>query len=252
MKTPADRRTLSMDGREVMRAIARIGTPAFLLLALVPAMAGGFELEEGINAAGIINFPTAINQPTDHTLHGSLELTDIGEPDLHLYNLRYGLQLGGLQFLADFNYAIEPEKEFDFAEFKVKYQLLNLEEFRLSLAFGALGRFVEESEERQARIDDRTASLLVIASMELFPFTDWGGFLFNFYLDNRSFVVGLKVQIYQSIQFVAEGELLHDTLREDDKNGWVGVSFEGDQNGYFQFLFTDQGDNYLIQVGTGF
>ncbi len=224
-----------------------------LLAAILPLRSGhAFELEQGINAAGVIDYPTARNQPTTHTLHGTIELTDISEPELHFYNLRYGLQLGAFQLLADGNYALEPRREFDFLEVKAKLQILTLDEFRMQFAVGALGRFVENSEEREARIDDKTASLFGIYTVELFPFRDWGGFLVNFYLDNRVAVLGLKVQLYQSIQAVAEAEHLHSTLREDDTHGRLGVSFEGLQNVYFQLVYTDQGENWLVQIGTGF
>ena len=57
----------------------------FLLLALPwllrPGAAGAFELEQGVYQAGVIDFPTALNQPTTHTFHGTIELTDIAEPE---------------------------------------------------------------------------------------------------------------------------------------------------------------------------
>ena len=60
-------------------------------------------------------------------------------------------------------------------------------------------------------------ALFGIISVELFPFDGWGGFLVNFYLDNRVLELGLKVQLYNTIQAVLEGELLHSTLREDGR-----------------------------------
>lgn len=242
----------SKDGREVMKAAARIGGVLMALCALVFGQARAFELEEGLYAAGIIDFPTALNQPTTHTFHGTLELTDISEPDLNLYNLRYGLQIGVFQLIADLNYTVEPRHGFDYGEVKAKLQVLSLDEFRTYVAVGLLARLVEKSEEREARIDDKTASLFAITSIELFPFEQWGGFLVNFYLDNRFFTLGLKVQIYQSIQFVGEIEHLHSTLREEDTHGRAGVSFEGLQNVYFQLFLSDEGEHVLVQIGTGF
>lgn len=235
-----------------MKKLALIGVWTICLALRFHGVAAAFELEPGINAAGIIKYPTALNQPTSHTFHTTIELTDVGEPDLNLYNLRYGFQLGNFQLLTDLNYAIEPLHEFDYGEVKGKIQLLNLEEFRFAIALGLLGRFVQDKAESQARIDDKGASLLVVSSIELFPFGGWGGFLLNFYLDNRVFVLGLKTQLYTAIQLVAEGEMLHSTTRDDDRNFRAGISIDGGKNLYFQFLFTDQGENFLIQIGGGF
>ena len=235
-----------------MKRFARIATGLLMVVASTGAPATAVELDHGINTAGIIKYPTALNQPTTHTIHGTLELTDIGEPDLNLYNLRYGLQLGGFQFLADLNYALGPIHEADYAEIKGKMQLLNLEEFRLAIALGLLGRVVKNSEEKEARIDGRSASLFGILSVELFPFDRWGGFLVNFYLDNRVFELGGKVQLFNAIQAVVEGEIIHSTLREDDRNIRGGISIDGGKSIYFQFLVTDEGENYMIQIGGGF
>ncbi len=236
-----------------MSRIIRGGLLLACLTLLLPARpAWAFELEQGIYAAGVIDWPTALNQPVTHTFHGTLELTDVSEPVLNLYNLRYGLQLGAFQLLADLNFNIEPTHEFDAGELKAKLQVLSLDEFRSYVAVGFLARGVEESEEREARIDDKTASLFAISTFELFPFQDWGGVLFNLYLDNRFFVFGLKAQLYQGIQLVSEVDFLHSTEREEDLHGRAGVSFEGLQNFYFQLLWTDEGENVLAQVGTGF
>lgn len=223
-----------------------------VLIAAPHFQASAFELEEGVNIAGVIRFPTAFNQSTTHTLHTTIELTDIFEPLLNLYNLRYGLQLGGFQLISDLNYTLEPEHEFDYAEIKGKFQILALDEFRFYLAVGGLWRGVIDSRERDARIDGRVGSLFIVSTFELFPFDNWGGFLLNLYLDNRFINLGLKVQLYQSIQLVAEGERLHTTERTDKTHGRVGVSFEGVQNLYMQLLWSDEGENFLVQIGTGF
>lgn len=257
-----------------MKRTALMGAVMVVLAAFFPGAGLAFELEQGLYAAGIIKYPTALNQPTTHTFHGSLEIADLGEPDLNPYNFRYGLQLGAFQLLTDLHYALEPKKEFDFGEVRGKLQVISLDEFRFSMAFGFLGRFVQDSDERLQRIEDKTTSLLGIASIELFPFQQWGGILFNFYLDNRVFVAGLKAQLYQSIQLVVEGDYKHATISDQEaaeatrnnpgaaaaiqdatqrENHYTaGVSFEGDQNLYFQLLYTDQGERVLIQIGTGF
>ncbi|HKI98751.1 MAG TPA: hypothetical protein VKB51_09785 [bacterium] len=235
-----------------MNVAARAAGLLLLLAVLLPAAIQGAELEQGINQAAIINFPTALNQPTTHMLHTTLELTDIGKPELNLYNVRYGFQHGAFQLINDLNFAIEPLHEFDYAEVKAKLQVLSLDEYRSYVALGLLGRAVRHADERQARIDDKPASLFVVSTFEIFPFQNWGGFLFNVYLDNRFLTLGTKVQLYQSIQFVGEVEHLHSTLRKDKTNARAGVSFEGLQNFYFQLLWTDQGKHLLAQVGAGF
>lgn len=229
------------------------GLMFLVILIVIPHFqAAGFELEDGVNTAGVIRFPTAFNQPTTHTIHSTIELTDIFEPSMNLYNLRYGLQLGGFQWITDFNYTLEPIHEFDYVETKGKFQILALDEFRFYLAVGGLLRGVIDSGERDARIDGRVGSLLIVSSIELFPFDNWGGFLANLYLDNRFVSLGLKVQLYQSIQLVAEGERLHTTGRTEKTHGRVGVSFEGLQNVYMQLLWSDEGEHVLVQIGTGF
>jgi len=223
-----------------------------LLAALLPAAGFAAELEPGVNQASVIKFPTALNQTTTNTARLSVELTDVAKPELHLYNVGYGFQHGAFQLLADLNYAIEPVREFDYAEVRAKLQILSLDEFRSYVAVGLLGRAVEQAEERPARIDDKPASLFVISSFELFPFQRGGGMLVNLYLDNRFLTLGLKLQVYEGIQFVGEWEHLVSTERTDKNNGRAGVSFETLHNFYFQLLWTDQGKHALAQVGTGF
>jgi hypothetical protein len=235
-----------------MRLIARVAAPLLLALALLPAGAAAFELEQGVYQAGIINFPTALNQPTTHTIHGTLELTDITKPELNLYNIRYGFQYGAFQLISDLNFTIENEHDFDYGEVKAKLQVLSLDEYRSWVAVGLLGRFVRNSAERELRIEDKTASLFVISTFEIFPFNQSGGVLANVYLDNRFLTFGLKLQVYQSIQIVGEAEHLLSTVRQDKNNQRLGVAFEGLQNFYFQLLWTDQGRHVLAQIGTGF
>jgi hypothetical protein len=235
-----------------MKAAACAAGLLLLFTAWLPSAGRCAELEQGVNAAGVINFPTALNQPTTNTLHGTLELTDIAKPSLNPYNFRYGFQHGSFQLISDLNFTIEPSHQFDYAEVKAKLQVLSLDEYRSYVAVGLLGRAVRHADEREQRIDDRTASLFVISTFEVFPFQSWGGFLINVYLDNRFITLGTKIQIYQSIQFVGEVEHLHSTLREDKTNSRAGVAFEGLQNTYFQLLWTDQGEHWLAQIGTGF
>ena len=235
-----------------MTVVARAAGLLVLLAALWVAVAHAAELEHGVNQSGLIDFPTALSQPSTHSLNGTLELTDIGKPALNLYSVRYGFQYGAFQLVSDAHFLIEPVHEFDYGEVRGKLQVLSLDEFRSTFAVGLLGRFVRKAEEREARIDGKTASLFVISTFELFPFRQWGGFLINAYLDNRFVTLGLKAQIYQSVQAVAEVDHLHSTHTPDDTNGRIGVSFEGLQNFYLQLLWTDEGKHALVQVGTSF
>ncbi len=244
---------------------------AAALLAAAPAAAWGAKAStgEGINTAGVIDFPTALDQPTTHTFHGTLEVFDLGEPDLRVQNMRYGFQLGNLQLLADGYWGTDPKK-FEHGEAKAKLRVLNLDEFRTYAAVGFLGRFVDgtgkaRDEKAKAVLDDKTYSLFAVVTAELFPVAHWDAFLLNFYLDNRFGSLGLKVPVYQFIRAVAESDYHH---AGDEKDRWrskVGVELEGEQSFYFQVYYADHADNgsakskdpktqgrVRVQIGTGF
>lgn len=214
--------------------------------------AAAYELEEGVNTAGVISYPTALDQPINHAIHTTIELTDIVKPELHLYNFRYGYQLGNFQLLGDLVYLPGPVNEFNHLEIKAKMRVISLDEFRTYIAFGLLGRYVEDEKEAPWRIDDRPASLFTIMSIELFPLDSWGGFLINMYLDNRVFSSGIKVQLYPSIQYVLEGTRYHQVQGDENWHSMTGVEFSGEQNFYFQILYSDVGANWFVQIGTGF
>ncbi|MDH5752543.1 MAG: hypothetical protein OEZ59_09015 [Deltaproteobacteria bacterium] len=244
-----------MDGRTSERVLRRFLPGAVLalaLLVLVPGGVRGYELEQSLNMAGVASFPTAFDQPSTNIIHTSLELTDIKEPVIYLYNVRYGIQWRNLQVLGDVHYSLEPEHEFDHGQLRAKFRLLNLDEFRTYMALGALGRYVSEDEEAPWRIDDRPSSLFGVVTIELFPLEQWGGFLFNLYLDNRYFSGGVKIQAYPTIQIIGEMDYLHDTWQEDKFSGRAGVELDGDQNFYFQLLYTDVGAKWLANIGVGF
>ena len=219
---------------------------------LAPRFTQAYELEEGLNAAGLIVFPTALNQPVDHAIHTTVEMTDVEEPEAHVANYRYGYQLGIFQLIADANYLVEPLYEFNHLELKGKLHVLSLDEFRTYVALGLLGRFVEDDDESDYRISGREASFFAIGSIELFPFDSWGGFLFNLYLDNRYTSGGLKAQLYPAIQVVAETYKLHESLGGEKWINMVGLQVEAEQNFYMQLLYSNLGANWFIQLGTGF
>jgi len=235
---------------------------AVLVIGMACAAAAAWSAPpaEGINSAGVIDFPTALDQPTTHAFHGTLEIFDLSEPDLRPVNFRYGFQLGNLQLLADSYWQTDPKK-FDHLEAKAKLRILNLDEYRTYAAIGFLARYVDQKDKEPAVIDDRRYSLFAIATTELYPIANWDAFLFNFYLDNRFADVGLKVPLYQFIRFVAE-EDYHHGLNEDLKNltdnqkerwiGKIGIELEGEQNFYVQFYYSTVGDHVRLQIGTGF
>lgn len=242
-----------MDGIFTHRSrITRVGVIfGFVLLSLSRAVMG-YELEQSVNQAAVSAFPTAFDQPTRHLAQVVLEMTDVKEPIVNLASLRYGFQFRNFQLLTESRYQLAPEHEFDYLQVRGKLRVLNLDEFRTYMAVGLLGRYVQYNSEIAWRIDDHPTSLFVILTMELFPLQDWGGFLLNFYLDNRYFNTGLKVQLYPSIQFVAEGDYLHNTWREDKFSGRVGFDVSGENSFHFQLLYSDEGKHVLTQIGFGF
>lgn len=224
---------------------------AMLVLWLCSSSVWGRELEPGINAASVIDFPTALDQPVDHTLHASFDIFDFGEPDIRTDNLRYGYQWGNLQVVADFLFISDPEREFDHGVLRAKLRLLTLDDFLASLALGVLGRYTD-SDEAEARIDEKTYSFLGVFTVELFPFDDWGGILLNTYLDNLIFSVGLKVQLLEQVKFITEVRYLHSTDIEDRTHSKTGIEIEGEQVFYFQLVYDDATERAVIQLGTGF
>jgi hypothetical protein len=208
--------------------------------------------EAGINAAGLIEFPTALDQTLDHTFHFTTEIVDIGEPDLRLENLRYGYQLGNFQLLFDIHGRTEPERDFDYGEVRAKLRVLPLDEYSTDIAIGLLGRETDDDQGR-ARIDDRSASLFGVVTSRFFLLEATGPLLVNFYLDNLFASLGAKLEFYQFIMAVAEVDYLHSlTEAEDRAFGKIGLEIQGEQNFYFQVVYADRNENLLFQVGSGF
>jgi hypothetical protein len=222
------------------------------LLAAGPARA--FELEPGVNNAGVIEYPTALDQYLQHTFHATVELIDVGEPKLALENVRYGLQLGAFQVTGDAYLLTHPDREFDQGILRAKLRILQFDPERTSIAVGGLARLVTD-EDGEDRIDHRPFSLLGVVTTELFPFQEWGGFLINGYVDNRVLDLGLKVQVYQFIKAVAEVDWWHssDFYEDEDKvQSKGGIEIEGQTGFYIQFFYSERFDHLLVQVGAGF
>jgi hypothetical protein len=234
-------------------AVASLAILLAAALAATPA-ARAEELEPGMNTAGVIDFPTALDQKTPNVLHGSLELTDISAPVVLPVNARYGRQFGNLQLLADIKWRTEPVREFDYGEAKAKLRVVSLEAQRTYFAIGALGRWTDQKSKDETSLDNKPYSLLGVVTTELYPFDEWGAFLLNFYVDNRFADAGLKVQLYEGIKFVTELDYHHGDVNDLGQK-WrtkAGFEFESEQNFYFQILYDDAGNHARIQLGTGF
>lgn len=216
------------------------------------AAAQGYELQPGVNHAGVIEYPTALDQYTPNTVHGTVEIVDLAEPDLALPNLRYGRQIGALQLLADAYARTEPEREFERVEVRAKLRVFTFAPERTSVALGALARFPNDDEAEQ-RIDERPASLLGIVTSELFPLSGWGGFLVNLYLDNRVGVLGLKTQVFPRVKAVGELDYFHSPTYDLDRyQHKLGIELEGENSFYFQVYWADVTGEFRAQVGVGF
>ena len=210
------------------------------------------EVTSGVNAAGVIEFPTALDQELTHVFHGSLAFLDVEEPDVAFTNFRYGFQLGNFQLLTDVNARAEPDKEFDFAEIRAKLRVLPLDSISTNIAIGFMGRLTD-SDAVKKRLADRSASLFAILTSELFLFDDLDGILFNFYLDNLNGSLGLKVPVFQFIKAIVELNYLHGPENLDDRGSIkAGIESEGEQNFYFQLYYSDLTEHFIIQIGSGF
>ena len=242
---------MMQDARTIRRSAAAALLTLGLLAALCPRALPAAELQPGLNTAGMIAFPTALDQPLDHSIAATLAVFDVGEPDIRAQNVRYGFQWGNAQLLADANFSTEPKKEFDHAEVKAKLRLVTFDKFASSVALGLLGR-ITDSKAGDARIDEKPFSFFGIFTVELFPFHNWGGFLVNVYLDNRFLSTGLKVQLIDQLQFVGETAYLHSTDVKERTSSSVGIEIAGEQNFYFQVFYNDPTDRVSLQLGTGF
>ncbi len=231
--------------------VCRLGFLALVFLGCAGA-AWGLPPEAGINSSGVVEFPTALNQTLDHTLDFSLDIVDIGEPDVRLENLRYGYQFGDFQLRLDAHYLTEPEREFNFLELRAKLRVLPLDEYSTDIAVGLLGREVQDEADRE-RIDDRSGSLFGVITSRFFLFENTGPLLVNFYLDNLYASLGAKLEFYQFVSAVAEADLLHSrTAAEERSFAKLGLEVQGEQNFYFQIIYHDRNDNLLFQIGSGF
>jgi len=222
---------------------------ASMLLAAASVQAA--KSEHGINVAGVIDFPTALDQAKTHTVHGTLDIFDASAPDLRPVDLRYGLQIGNFQMIADLMWRSQPQA-FDHAELKLKLRFLNLDEFRTFVAMGVLGRLADPGDTTQASIDGRPYSLFAVMTVELMPFRRRDPMLLNLYLDNRLANLGFKLPLSDSIRLVLESDFNHVLTVGEPWHHKAGFEMEGEQNFYVQFLYSSVGDHLRVQIGTGF
>ena len=233
-----------------MRLPARL-LGACLLILTISGTGTAWAVSSSIYSAGVIRFPTALDQTEDNTFHGTIEIEDIGEPDLAMSNARWGLQLGNFQLITDLHLETEPGEAFDFGEIRGKLRVLPIDEISTDLAVGLLYRFAESGEKK--RFDDRDSSLFGILTTQLDLIGDTEPLLLNMYIDNLFFSIGIELGIYQFIKVVAEGDYLHSRTDVVERgSGRIGIEIEGEQNFYFQLFYSDRTDNALVQIGTGF
>jgi len=217
----------------------------------MPSSSWAIDPAASVNAAGMIDFPTALNQTNDHSVAATIDVFDIGEPDLRIENFRYGYQWGDLQLLLDTHALTRPERDFDYTELRVKLRVLPLDELRTTLALGLLGRSTFE-DERWARIDDRKASLFFALTNQAYLFGSLP-MMTNLYLDNVFASLGVKMEVYQFIMAVLEMDYYHTmSWLEDRERGKIGIEIDGEQNFYFQVFYAHPNKHALIQIGTGF
>jgi hypothetical protein len=244
----------------IRRPLALVTGALFTGMLLAGTTAWAIDPSKGLNAAGVIDFPTALDQNTTHTIHGTVEIFDLGEPDLRAVNLRYGFQVGQLQLLADTYWQTDP-KEYDHSEVKAKLRILSLDEYRTYAAFGIVARYVDKKDKEPFVIDDRRYSLFAVVSAEFYPIAKWDAMLANFYVDNRFASFGLKFPVFDFIRVVAEADYHHGLddelagLTDKQKERWqskIGIELEGEQNFYVQLYYSTAGEHARLQIGTGF
>ncbi|MDH4120487.1 MAG: hypothetical protein OEV94_02125 [Deltaproteobacteria bacterium] len=228
----------------------------------------------GVNAAGLVRYPTAFDQYTDNYLRFNVEIHDLALPDLRMSNVFFGHQFGSLQVTADANFRTVPEKAFDNLTARAKLRLVTLEPMMLSFGFGLVGRYAD-SPVSADRMAHRNFSLMFATTAEVIPFDEFGGLLVNFYLDNLVAVPGFRFQISNFIHLIGEGIIIHEktlsnhNLAQTTYSSFTptattasllpattrfvgGLEIESDNNLDFQLLYDSESMSGQFQVGWGF
>ena len=222
------------------------------LLAAWPCSARAQVLDAGVNVSQVIEFPTALDQTYPNLLQGTLEAVSISEPDLRPYNLRYGRQLGNLQLLFNGNWETEPQRQFLRADARAKLRVLNLDAYHTYAAIGAMARATDSKSKDETELDNKPYSLLIAFTSQLDLPLLWKPLLANVYADNQYVTVGVKVPVYQYIELVGEVVDREAVASDTAVHNRAGIEFQGEQNFFLQLYFSDQANNVLIQLGTGF
>jgi hypothetical protein len=249
----AARRPVCATGVAGLGACALVAL-AMLAVSAVPRRAAAQEdLEPSLNAASIIDFPTALDQSTPNVIQGTTEIFDLTSPDLRLASVHYGRQWNNVQFLGDATW--DPKfRTFQEAEARVKVRAINLDPQKTYIGVGVVARWTDQAGKRKSELDDLPYSLLGVITSELYPVENWSPILVNFYVDNRFADAGLKVQLYQGIKAVTEVDY-HLAGDSTDVPRWrtkAGLQFDSDKNFYLQLLYDDAGDHLRLQFGAGF
>ncbi len=126
-----------------------------LLLLILPgeiwAEPIGYDLEQGINTASVIDYPTALDQSRTNVVTFATEIVDIGQPDLRQRSAFYGLQFGNVQFSLDSQWATRDSASIEtydlsHATGRAKLRVVNLDEYRTHIAVGLLGRWTDKNQ----------------------------------------------------------------------------------------------------------
>ncbi len=242
---------------------AGYGGMAFVLCFFLLMAGGSFgwaaNLQPSILAPQIIKQITALDQGNTHFIHVSSEIEDARKPRINLESFRYSLRLGPVQWVNDMQFLLEPKKTFNHLETRIKFRALDIPSARTAVAFGLLGRFVEKSEERTARIDNKTSSLFLVVSSEVFPFGNWGGILLNAIWDNRVAGLGTKIQIFRNLRLVFEHDTYHAAKNLPTSNhhqnpgvNRVGLEFEGQEAFAGQLVWSEEGNRAWLLLAFSF
>lgn len=204
----------------------------------------------GVNSAGVIDFPTSLDQTKQHTFQGTIHLVSIPDTDLQPSNFRYGLQLGNFQLLTDIHMNTVDDRGFNYGEIRAKLKVLPLDDLRTDISVGLLGRYADSTAGETA-IDDRISSLFVVVTSQVFLFGETP-MLTNVYLDNLYFSLGVKLQAYQFVTAVAEADYVLSDAVAERSFGKIGVEIEGEQNFFFQIFYSSRFNDFMVQIGSGF
>ncbi|MEE8395201.1 MAG: hypothetical protein V3S29_04045, partial [bacterium] len=112
-----------MQSRKIKTPL-RLALAVSLLAVVVPEFVHGADMGAGVNSAGVIDFPTSLDQTKQHTFQGTIHLVSIPDTDLQPSNFRYGLQLGNFQLLTDVHMNTVDDRSFNYGVIRAKLKVL--------------------------------------------------------------------------------------------------------------------------------